>query len=381
MKKIFQFLLSIMLISTTAYCQNIIEAGDSLKKITLLKNNTYEIREFTKDSLLIYKGVLSSIDPEVRHGKYYFYNNKGNIIVTGLYNQDVPYGIWVYYDESMDTIKVINYTAVWNYLEKDALDYTVDTTVLKTLKKKDKVTMNPDGTFYDVTKRPTYKNTEPSLEFNRYINKTLVYPVYAARKEIKGEFAVQFIIDSNGKIRNPVLKSPAFSDLSIEALRIFSESPTWEPGFQNDIPVNVVYSWSFMFNNFYQFSLNPSTLKKEGDPGSIELVEGDVYYIVEDMPTFNGGDPAIEFVKYIFHNLHYPEEAFSNGISGRVIIQFTINPDGKLINPEVVGSAGPVLDQEAIRVVSSSPLWKPGYQKGKPVNVEFTFPMNFVIEE
>jgi len=111
-----------------------------------------------------------------------------------------------------------------------------------------------------------------------------------------------------------------------------------------------------------------------------EIEEEEVFYIVEDMPTFNGGDPATEFRKYIAQNLRYPEIAAENGISGRVIVQFAVNRTGQVVDAVVVRSVDPALDKEAIRVVMSSPKWEPGKQRGKPVKVLFTFPINFVLQ-
>lgn len=108
--------------------------------------------------------------------------------------------------------------------------------------------------------------------------------------------------------------------------------------------------------------------------------EREVFYIVEDMPTFNDGEPGEEFRIYISQNLQYPESAAKDSISGRVIVQFCVNYEGKVVEPVVVRSASPALDKEAIRVVSASPLWKPGKQRGKPVDVLFTFPINFVLQ-
>jgi len=113
---------------------------------------------------------------------------------------------------------------------------------------------------------------------------------------------------------------------------------------------------------------------------SEEIEEEEVFYIVEDMPTFNGGDPATEFRKYIAQNLRYPEIAAENGISGRVIVQFAVNKVGTLVDGVVVRSVDPALDKEAIRVVMSSPKWVPGKQRGKAVKVLFTFPINFVLQ-
>ncbi len=111
-----------------------------------------------------------------------------------------------------------------------------------------------------------------------------------------------------------------------------------------------------------------------------EIEEEEVFYIVEDMPTFNGGDPATEFRKYIAQNLRYPEIAAENGISGRVIIQFAINKLGQVVDANIVRSVDPALDKEAKRVVMSSPKWTPGRQRGKSVKVLFTFPINFVLQ-
>lgn len=111
-----------------------------------------------------------------------------------------------------------------------------------------------------------------------------------------------------------------------------------------------------------------------------EFDEEEVFYIVEDMPTFNGGDPAIEFRKYIAQNLRYPDIAAENGISGRVIVQFAVNSVGKIVDAKVVAGVDPAIDKEAMRVVMTSPPWTPGKQRGKAVKVLFTFPINFVLQ-
>ena len=111
-----------------------------------------------------------------------------------------------------------------------------------------------------------------------------------------------------------------------------------------------------------------------------EIDEDEVFYIVEDMPTFNGGEPATEFRKYIAQNLRYPEIAAENGISGRVIVQFAVNKVGTVVDARIVRSVDPALDKEAVRVVMTSPKWTPGKQRGKAVKVLFTFPINFVLQ-
>lgn len=104
-----------------------------------------------------------------------------------------------------------------------------------------------------------------------------------------------------------------------------------------------------------------------------------VFVVVESMPEFPGGQQAL--FKYVNENVKYPVIAQENGIQGRVICQFVVNKDGSIVDIEVVRSGGdPSLDKEAVRVIKSMPKWKPGKQRGKPVRVKFTLPVNFKLQ-
>ena len=108
-----------------------------------------------------------------------------------------------------------------------------------------------------------------------------------------------------------------------------------------------------------------------------EEVEEEVpFAIVEQKPTFQGGD-ANTFTKWVFSKIVYPEIAKENGVQGRVTLQFTIETDGSVKNVKVLRGVDSSLDKEAIRVVSSSPKWKLGMQRNKPVRVKYTFPVVF----
>lgn len=100
------------------------------------------------------------------------------------------------------------------------------------------------------------------------------------------------------------------------------------------------------------------------------------YEIVEQKPLFRGGD-ANAFSKWVGTKLVYPEIAKENGVQGRVLVSFTIKADGSVANVKVSRRVDPALDKEAVRVVSSSPKWKPGKQKGQPVNVTYFIPVIF----
>jgi periplasmic protein TonB len=110
-----------------------------------------------------------------------------------------------------------------------------------------------------------------------------------------------------------------------------------------------------------------------------EAEEEEIFFIVEDMPDFQGGGQDA-FRKYIAENLRYPQIAAENGIQGRVFVQFVVNANGEVSDATVVRGVDPSLDREAVRVVMSSPKWTPGRQRGEPVRVAFTFPINFVLQ-
>ncbi|WP_010664876.1 energy transducer TonB [Marinilabilia salmonicolor] len=109
-----------------------------------------------------------------------------------------------------------------------------------------------------------------------------------------------------------------------------------------------------------------------------EEEEAPVFFIVEDMPEFPGGDAALH--KYLATSVDYPVIAQENGIQGRVYVKFVINTDGSVTDVQIARGVDPSLDKEAIRVVKSMPKWKPGKQRGKSVRVSYTVPINFVLQ-
>lgn len=106
--------------------------------------------------------------------------------------------------------------------------------------------------------------------------------------------------------------------------------------------------------------------------------EAQVFFIVEDMPEFPGGDLALR--KYIANSIKYPVIAQENGIQGKVYVTFVVGKSGKVTNASIARGVDPSLDKEALRVVNALPTWKPGKQRGKPVNVSYTVPINFVLQ-
>lgn len=119
------------------------------------------------------------------------------------------------------------------------------------------------------------------------------------------------------------------------------------------------------------------TVLSETAPAALpDTTKGLPYSQVEVKPTFQGGN-AGEFAKWVNENLKYPQTAKDAEIQGRVVAQFVVGTDGKVGDVKVLRGVHPDLDAEVVRVISSSPDWTPGYVKGEPVKVTYTFPVVF----
>ena len=108
------------------------------------------------------------------------------------------------------------------------------------------------------------------------------------------------------------------------------------------------------------------------------VVEGKVFDVVEQMPWFPGGEQ--ELMNFLMKNIKYPKEATDKGTQGRVVVQFIVDKDGSVVEPTVVKSVSPELDQEALRVVKMMPKWHPGKQNGEVVRVKYFVPVSFRLQ-
>lgn len=97
------------------------------------------------------------------------------------------------------------------------------------------------------------------------------------------------------------------------------------------------------------------------------------------LPIFEGG--IKEFHVFISRNLRYPPNMKKQKIEGRVTVNFMVEKDGAINNIRVLRGipGGDELEQEAVRVIRMSPKWTPGTQRGKPVRVSYSVPINFAL--
>ena len=113
----------------------------------------------------------------------------------------------------------------------------------------------------------------------------------------------------------------------------------------------------------------------DGEYGDEDTGEDEIFVFVEDNPEFPGGEQAL--YRWLKKNLRYPAQAEDAGITGTVHVQFVVSKDGSIKDVKIGRSVESSLDKEAERVVKLMPKWRPGKQRGKPVNVRYQLPITF----
>lgn len=248
-----------------------------------------------------------------------------------------------------------------------------------------KDTVNPEeDIFMLVEEMPVFPGGKGA--FLQYLNENIRYPEDARQQKIEGQEIVKFIVKKDGSIANPEIVRSLSPSLDTEAIRLITSMPKWIPGKQRGQAVNVVVHAPINFQ-----------LKKKEAPKAEEIQQSDMQGIVvvgygsskstqedpavktaDKMPAFPGGKEAL--FRYLAQNIKYPTIAQENKEQGVVNVKMIIGKDGSISKVQVVNSPSPALGIEAIRVVNKMPKWIPGEVNGKPVNVEYTFPITFRLQ-
>lgn len=222
-----------------------------------------------------------------------------------------------------------------------------------------------------------------------YLSKNIKYPEAAMKKGTQGRVTVQFVVEKDGSITNVKILRGIDPELDKEAIRVISAMPKWKPGTQRGEAVRVRFTVPVMFRLTedktpvkyapIESKIDEMVVVGYAPKGTTAPEEGTVFEVVEQMPEYPGGMPAM--MEFIGKNIKYPVAAQKAKIQGRVTIQFIVNTEGNIINPRVLRSADPLLDAEAIRLTTIMPKWKPGMQRGQAVNVKYTVPIMFRLQE
>lgn len=228
-----------------------------------------------------------------------------------------------------------------------------------------------------LTVQPSFPEGEKGLA--RYLTRTIRYPKEAQTNDIQGTIQIRFVIDAQGNVTQPVaVNRPLGGGLEEEGIRVVKDMPQWKPGEIKGKKVAVEYVLPIRFTLQEQ---TPVVTARRPDTVALQpaAVKDEVFTFVETPPTFRGGEDALAL--YLSKNIRYPEEARKEGKSGTVFVQFVVDKEGKVKNARTVGAAkGGGLEEEAIRVVKAMPVWTPGKQNGKDVNVQFNLPIRFQIQ-
>ena len=221
-----------------------------------------------------------------------------------------------------------------------------------------------------------------------YLSERVKYPLTAMEKGIQGCVLVSFVVDRDGTISNVVASDSDNQALVGTALSAIRSMQKWNPGKQNGSAVRVKCTLPITFiiesDNDGEQSKKTMISLEDGTKIQIPLEiekkidENKAFDVVEQMPSFIGGDAAL--MKYLNKNIKYPVIAEDNGIQGRVVTTFVVERDGSITDVKVIKSVDPSLDKEAVRVIKSMPKWNPGRQNGSAVRVKYTYPVTFRLD-
>jgi len=238
----------------------------------------------------------------------------------------------------------------------------------------DQPIIDDDNTIYTSVKiMPEYPGGESAMKQYFADNMQSI----KSAKFIKGKVFVQFVIGKDGMVEPDNVKVITGINPEIDAkvVDFIKNMPKWTPGMRYESKSGKVTKV------LARVSMNiPVELSIKGEE------QEKVFFIVEHMPEFPGGDIALR--EYIKENTVYPEEAKAKGLSGKVFVQFVVNKEGDVVNPQIARGVDPILDKEAIRVIQSLPKWKPGEQSKRidgekvwiPQNVSYTVPIDFQMD-
>ena len=247
----------------------------------------------------------------------------------------------------------------------------------------------PDNPIFEVVEHMPEFTGGGMPALMEYLSKNIKYPEAAMKKGIQGRGIVQFVVEKDGSITNVKILRGVDPELDKEAVRVVSAMPKWKPGTQKGEAVRVKYTVPVMFrltedNTQVKYApienkINELVVVGYAPEGTTVPEEGTIFEVVEQMPEYPGGMPAM--MEFISKNIKYPAAAQQAKIQGRVVIQFIVDKEGNIICPRVIRGADPLLDAEAIRLTTIMPKWKPGMQRGQAVNVKYTVPIMFRLQE
>ena len=203
--------------------------------------------------------------------------------------------------------------------------------------------------------------------------------------------AVLLNLQFNGPVF-PFANSFNYSNKSKRLIMVTKEkSPSWKRMLILVlIPVFTIHIWATAEPNYITElqsieQVSPEQISMDAEdtaiPKSVEPQDKEPipFMAVEVKPKFQDDEASSAFRQWVWGELVYPKSALEKKIQGRVTVEFTIDETGNVKDIKVMRGVDPALDAEAVRVISSSPKWTPGMDKGKIVAVSYIFPVVFAL--
>ncbi|TVP49443.1 MAG: TonB family protein [Mongoliibacter sp.] len=200
-----------------------------------------------------------------------------------------------------------------------------------------------------------------------------------------GNLVLEFVVNTEGQIENPMISRSLGGGIDQQVLDLLKDSELgkWIPATKNAEKVAMVQTVFIQFSEQRQKSdahkfFKDTTPLLENEEPKVKS-EQVIFDVVENAPEFKGGIQGWQ--NYVSQNLQFPEAALANNIEGVVYVAFVVSKDGKVVNPEILRGIGHGADEEALRLISDSPKWTPGMQRGQAVNVRMRLPIRFKLDE
>jgi TonB family protein len=303
----------------------------NILRLAVIQDNHFLITDQFINGKMINYGEYSSVNPWIYDGQSRHYDEFGKLYSSGKYYKDKFLGIWIYYsDQKNDTVDY-QYADYYYRLVKDSCKTNQQSLVLS------------DSLIEIIKLKENILN---------FIKSNMHLPARSRELDANYKIKADILLDKEGLIKCPIINDSVDIDLKYEILRVL-----------------------FLFKN-------PNKLQKPVRMivpvvlNAIKISEEQGLWFVELNASFEGGD-LNKFSNWIKTHVVYPPEAFKKGISGKVIVQFSIDSNGNVCDIKVMRGADTYLNQEAIRVIANSPKWTPAKTDNKSVKQNFVIPIVF----
>ena len=213
----------------------------------------------------------------------------------------------------------------------------------------------------------------------QFIEENTHLPKCVTDGKVQGRSVIEMVVEKDGTLSDFKVVRSLHKDCDSEAIRVLKSMPRWKPARLRGKTVRMQYTVPVQFKPKQQkevvdtqvHNCVPSEPQGPIDPEE-EVFDKDYF---EEMPEFPGG--MEKFLQFIEENIHLPKCVIAAQVKGRSIIEFVVEKDGTVSDFKVVRSLHKDCDEEAIRVLKTMPKWKPGTERGKPVRVKYTVPVQF----